>query len=123
MVLINCPAIWLKMLPLIAPTGILTVSIPAYAVIRNIKEVIEKESEKQNSKPINMNQQTPIIEKKKNNSVQNQNTDLVDSIMNDHNLTQEAKKQILKELKSECEQEPQLLKETKDSQKIKKLSN
>lgn len=60
------PSAWISLLPIIIPTGILTVGIPSYAIIRNTKKEIEQivEIHTKQTQECNTNQNTKAIEKK-----------------------------------------------------------
>lgn len=106
--LILKPTALTALLPIIIPTALLTVGIPTYAIIRNSKDTL-KNLEQDKPKKI-------ILQNTKTNTKIKQNTDLIDDIVNDKNLTSETKKQMLKTLKSEYEKNQQ---DEKHSQKTK----
>lgn len=66
------PSVWISLLPIIIPTGILTVGIPSYAIIRNTKEEIEQivEIHTKQIQECNTNQNTKAIEKTATNNNQ-----------------------------------------------------
>lgn len=46
-ILILNPTIWVAILPIIIPTGILTVGLPTYAIIKSVKDSLEQKNKKQ----------------------------------------------------------------------------
>lgn len=107
------PTAWIALLPIIIPAGILTIGLPAYSIIRNTKETLEKTTNKQET---NSKQTSDIQKNKRKTTKTDLNTDLIDDIVNDNSLTSEEKKRMLETLKTEYEQNKQ---DIKDPQKIK----
>ena len=65
--LIANPTIWTALLPIIIPSGILTIGIPTYAIVKNSKDMLEKTSEKQITTSINIKKETEVSKKEKTN--------------------------------------------------------
>ena len=68
------PTIWISILPIIIPTGILTVGLPAYAIIKNVKNSLEQKNKEQIVATEELNtendQNIKIKEKPMNNNIE-----------------------------------------------------
>ena len=75
-ILIVNPNIWLILLPIIIPTGALTIGIPGYAIIKNSKDSLEKKAKEQELSLKEDKENNCEIEKTKVNTIKTENNEI-----------------------------------------------
>lgn len=85
--LILKPTIWTALMPIIIPASILTAGIPAYAIIKNTKDKLEKGLEQKSNE---------VKQIKNNQNTNSKNNNYTNNMLEDYKLdiTQETKEKV-----------------------------